>query len=211
MYPITNLQGDIVGFGGRVLDDSKPKYLNSPETLIFDKSNNLYALNKAVLSDRPYFILCEGYMDVIALHKSGFDCAVASLGTAYTQNHAAIIKNYTDHVYLSFDSDGPGINAALRAIPICKAAGLECKIINMKPYKDPDEFMKGLGVEEYEKRIEQAETAYAFLTRIAKQNSLTEEGTLEDKIALYTQIANLAMEVKDNDRLDEEIESFKNR
>ena len=187
MFPIMNINGDTVGFGGRVMDDSKPKYLNSPETIVFDKSNNLYALDKSIYSNRPYFILCEGYMDVISLHQAGFDCAIAALGTAYTKNHASIISNYTSRVYLTFDSDGPGISAALRAIPICHEMGIQCKVINMKPYKDPDEFIKNLGREEFEKRILEAENDFLFESRVnADKHDLT---NLDEKIDFYKESA----------------------
>ena len=147
MFPIMDIHNKVIGFGGRVMGDGEPKYLNSPETKIFDKSRNLYALNFARQSKRPYMLLCEGYMDVIALHQAGFDNAVASLGTSFTSGHASLLKRYTKEVYLTFDSDGAGIKAALRAIPILKEVGLSAKVINMKPYKDPDEFIKALGAE----------------------------------------------------------------
>lgn len=150
MFPIMDVRGKVIGFGGRVMGDGEPKYLNSPETKIFDKSRNLYGLNFARLSKRPQILLCEGYMDVIALHQAGFDNAVASLGTAFTVGHANLLKRYTNEVYLTFDSDGAGVKAALRAIPILKEAGLTAKVINMRPYKDPDEFIKALGAEGYQ-------------------------------------------------------------
>ena len=152
------------------MGDGEPKYLNSPETKIFDKSRNLYALNFARQSKRPYMLLCEGYMDVIALHQAGFDNAVASLGTSFTSGHASLLKRYTKEVYLTFDSDGAGIKAALRAIPILKEVGLSAKVINMKPYKDPDEFIKALGAEAYQERIDQAENSFMFEIRILQQD-----------------------------------------
>ena len=165
MFPIMVLKGV-----GRVMGDGEPKYLNSPETKIFDKSRNLYALNFARQSKRPYMLLCEGYMDVIALHQAGFDNAVASLGTSFTSGHASLLKRYTKEVYLTFDSDGAGIKAALRAIPILKEVGLSAKVINMKPYKDPDEFIKALGAEAYQERIDQAENSFMFEIRILQQD-----------------------------------------
>ena len=127
------------------MGDGKPKYLNSPETPVFDKSRNLYGLHLARTSRKPNIILCEGYMDVIAMHQAGFNQAVASLGTAFTQQQSTILKRYTDEVLLTYDSDEAGIKAALRAIPILKDAGIRAKVINMEPYKDPDEFIKALG------------------------------------------------------------------
>ena len=170
MFPIMDIHNKVIGFGGRVMGDGEPKYLNSPETKIFDKSRNLYALNFARQSNRTYMLLCEGYMDVIALHQAGFDNAVASLGTSFTSGHASLLKRYTKEVYLTFDSDGAGIKAALRAIPILKEVGLSAKVINMKPYKDPDEFIKALGAEAYQERIDQAENSFMFEIRILQQD-----------------------------------------
>lgn len=170
MFPIMDIHNKVIGFGGRVMGGGEPKYLNSPETKIFDKSRNLYALNFARQSKRPYMLLCEGYMDVIALHQAGFDNAVASLGTSFTSGHASLLKRYTKEVYLTFDSDGAGIKAALRAIPILKEVGLSAKVINMKPYKDPDEFIKALGAEAYQERIDQAENSFMFEIRILQQD-----------------------------------------
>ena len=162
MFPIKNQAGKVIGFGGRVMGDGEPKYLNSPETTIFNKSINLYAFDMAKASRSSYFILCEGYMDVIALHQAGFNMAVASLGTAFTPGQANIIKRYVKDVYLSYDSDGPGVKAAIRAAKICREYGLSCKVINMNPYKDPDEFIKNLGREEFQKRIDEAPNAFIF-------------------------------------------------
>ena len=184
IFPIIDVRGNVIGFGGRVMDDSTPKYLNSPETMIFDKSRNLYGLNFARTTKKHQILLCEGYMDVIALHQAGFDNAVAALGTAFTPGHANLLKRYTKEVYLTFDSDGAGIRAAKRAIPILKEAGITAKVINMKPYKDPDEFIKALGAEEYEKRIEQAENSFLFEIRL-----LSEEYDLKDP-AGKTEFAN---------------------
>lgn len=162
MYPIMDVNNRVIGFGGRVMGDGTPKYLNSPETKIFDKSRNLYGLNFARISRKPYFIICEGYMDVISMHQAGFTNAIASLGTAFTSPHASLIKRYVDEVYLAYDSDGAGIKAALRAIPILKSAGLKIKIIHMDPYKDPDEFIKNLGRDAFEERIGKAENSFLF-------------------------------------------------
>ena len=171
MFPIMDVHNKVIGFGGRVMGDGEPKYLNSPETKIFDKSRNLYGLNFARSTKKPQLLLCEGYMDVIALHQAGFDNAVASLGTALTSGHANLLKRYTKNVYLTYDSDGAGVKAALRAIPILKEVGITTKVINMKPYKDPDEFIKALGAEEYQKRIDTAENSFMFEIRILEQHS----------------------------------------
>ena len=170
MFPIFDANGKVVAFGGRVMGDGEPKYLNSPETEIFNKSKTLFGLYFARKTRREQFILCEGYMDVISLHQAGFDNAVASLGTALTEGHAGVLKRYVKDVYLSYDSDGAGQKAALRAIPILKNAGISCRIINMSPYKDPDEFIKNLGAEEYEKRIQNAENSFMYQVRMLQNN-----------------------------------------
>ena len=162
IYPIMDVNNRVIGFGGRVMGDGKPKYLNSPETLIFDKSRNLYGLHRARTSRKPYFIVCEGYMDVISLHQAGFTNAVASLGTALTAGHAALIKRYVNEVYLTYDSDEAGTKAALRAAPILREAGVTTRVIRMEPYKDPDEFIKNLGAEAFEERIRKARNSFMF-------------------------------------------------
>lgn len=162
IFPIMDVNSRVIGFGGRVMGDAKPKYLNSPETVVFDKSRNLYGLNRARTSRKPYFLLCEGYMDVISLHQAGFTNAVASLGTALTPGHASLIKRYVQEVYLTYDSDEAGTKAALRAVPILKSAGISAKVIRMDPYKDPDEFIKNLGAKEYENRIQKARNGFMF-------------------------------------------------
>ncbi len=187
MFPIMNVHNKIIGFGGRVMGDGEPKYLNSPETKIFDKSRNLYGLNFARITKKPQLLLCEGYMDVIALHQAGFDNAVASLGTSLTSGHASLLKRYTKEVYLTFDSDGAGVKAALRAIPILKEAGLSVKIINMEPYKDPDEFIKALGSEEYQKRIEGSENSFLFELRMLERQFHLDDP--EGKTAFYNEAA----------------------
>ena len=169
IFPIQDMNHKVIGFGGRVMGDGTPKYLNSPETMVFDKSRNLYGLNFARTSRAGNFILCEGYMDVIAMHQAGFTQAVASLGTAFTSGQANLLRRYTDEVLLSYDSDGAGVKAALRALEILKEAGLTGKIINLEPYKDPDEFMKNLGKEAFEERIRQAENSFMFEIRMLKR------------------------------------------
>ena len=162
MFPIEDINHRVIGFGGRVMGDGKPKYLNSPETPIFDKSRNLYGLNFARSSRKGNIILCEGYMDVIAMHQAGFNQAVASLGTAFTLGQAGLLKRYAKEVLLSYDSDGAGVKAALRAIGILKEAGLTGRVINLEPYKDPDEFIKNLGAEAFQERIDNAENSFLF-------------------------------------------------
>jgi DNA primase len=187
MFPIMDRNSRVVGFGGRVMGDGEPKYLNSPETKIFDKSRNLYGLHLAKASKRAEILLCEGYMDVIALHQAGFDNAVASLGTAFTQGHSTLLKRYTKEVLLTFDSDLAGISAALRALPILRDAGLTARVINMKPYKDPDEFIKSLGAKAYQERIDQAENSFMFMISVLEQNYNQKDP--ESKTAFFNEIA----------------------
>lgn len=166
MFPIQDASQKVIGFGGRVMGDGKPKYLNSPETPIFDKSRNLFGLNYAKNSRAGYMIICEGYMDVIAMHQAGFNMAVASLGTAFTTGQAMILKRYTDEVILSYDSDEAGTKAALRGIGILKEAGLKGKVLDLRPYKDPDEFIKNEGRDAFEERIKNAENTFFFEVRV---------------------------------------------
>lgn len=187
MFPIMDVHNRVIGFGGRVMGDGEPKYLNSPETKIFDKSRNLYGLNIARSTRKNQLLLCEGYMDVIALHQAGFDNAVASLGTALTSGHASLLKRYTREVYLTYDSDGAGTKAALRAIPILKEVGIITKVINMQPYKDPDEFIKAMGAQAYQERIDQAENSFMFEIRIMQSDY--DMNDPESKTAFYNEIA----------------------
>ena len=170
MFPIMDVNNRVIGFGGRVMGEGTPKYLNSPETMLFDKSRNLYGLNYARTSRKPYMIICEGYMDVIAMHQAGFTNAVASLGTAFTAQHSVLLKRYTQEVRLAYDSDGAGQKAALRAIPILKSAGINVRVIHMDPYKDPDEFIKNLGTEAFQERIDAAESSFMFEISVLEKN-----------------------------------------
>lgn len=187
MFPIMDVNNRVIGFGGRVMGDAKPKYLNSPETVVFDKSRNLYGLNRARTSKKAYFLLCEGYMDVIALHQAGFTNAVASLGTALTPGHASLIKRYVQEVYLTYDSDDAGTRAALRAVPILKEAGIAAKVIRMDPYKDPDEFIKNLGAEEFEKRIHAARNGFLFSLEMLERDF--DMDSPEGKTAFFNEAA----------------------
>ena len=162
IFPIMDLHNRVIGFGGRVMGDGEPKYLNSPETKLFDKSRNLFALNFSRKSRANYFILCEGYMDVISLHQWGFSEAVAALGTAFTEQQADLMKRFNSLIYLCFDSDGAGKKACKRAISILREKKLEGKVICLSPYKDPDEFLKAEGKEAFEKRIEEAKNAFLW-------------------------------------------------
>ena len=170
IFPIMDPSNRIIGFGGRVMGDAKPKYLNSPETKIFDKSRNLYALNIARKTREDYLILCEGYMDVISMHQAGFTNAVASLGTSLTPGHCALLARYTKNVVLSYDSDQAGVNAAIRAIPMLRRAGITPKILKLEPYKDPDEFIKALGHDAMEERLQNAQNALLFEIGAARRS-----------------------------------------
>lgn len=170
IFPIMDVNNRVIGFGGRVMGDGKPKYLNSPETAVFDKSRNLYGLNVARTARKKSMLVCEGYMDVISMHQAGFKNSVASLGTALTTQHASLLKRYTNEVILTYDSDGAGIKAALRAIPMLKAAGISTRVLHMNPYKDPDEFIKTLGPEAFQERMDQAENSFLFEISILERD-----------------------------------------
>ena len=170
MFPIMDVNNRVIGFGGRVLDGSEPKYMNSPETKLFDKSRNLFGLCYARKSRKKSFILCEGYMDVISMHQAGFTNAVASLGTALTEEQCRLLKRYVDEILLTYDSDGAGIKAAKRAMPMLKSVGIRTKVIRMQPYKDPDEFIKAMGQEAFQKRIDEAQNSFLWLIEVMKQD-----------------------------------------
>lgn len=195
MFPILDINSRVIGFGGRVMGEGEPKYLNSPETRIFEKSRNLYGMNFARTSRKSYMLICEGYMDVIALQRAGFTNAVAALGTAFTDQHAMLIKRYVKEAILTFDSDGAGRKAALRAIHILKRTGVAAKVLDMSPYKDPDEFIKNLGADEYQKRIDSATNSFIFEIKM-----LREEYDLNDpqaKAEFYHATANKLLEFPD--------------
>ena len=157
MFPIIDVRGDVIGFGGRVLDDSTPKYLNSPDSPVYNKSRNLFALNIARKSKQGRLILTEGYMDTISLHQAGFDCAVASLGTALTGDHAQLLSRYTGEVVIAYDGDSAGVAAAQRAIPILEKTGMKVKVLRVTGAKDPDEFIKANGAAAFGRLIDQSE------------------------------------------------------
>ncbi len=174
MFPIIDIRGNVIGFGGRVMDDSKPKYLNSPETVIFNKRKNLFAMNLAKKSKLECIILTEGYMDAIALHQYGFDCAVASLGTSLTQEHANLLSKYTKQVVLIYDADEAGQNATRRAVPILEKAGLQVKILRLQGAKDPDEFLKKFGADRFKLLLERSENHAEYrLQNLTRKYDLT--------------------------------------
>ncbi len=165
MFPIMDVNRRVIAFGGRVLGEGKPKYLNSPETKLFDKSKNLYGLYAAKNTKRGSIMLCEGYMDVISLHQAGFTNAAASLGTALTSQQAALLRRYTKEVLLLYDSDEAGVKAAIKAVSLLRHAGVAVKVVNLHPFKDPDDLVKIAGADELEKRIRDAENGFLFSIR----------------------------------------------
>ena len=204
MFPIMDVNNRVIGFGGRVMGDAKPKYLNSPETPVFDKSRNLYGLNRARTSRKPYFLLCEGYMDVISLHQAGFTNAVASLGTSLTPGHASLIKRYVNEVYLTYDSDEAGTKAALRAIPILKEVGITARIIRMEPYKDPDDFIKNLGPEAFQERINKARNGFMFSLEVLERDydMTTPEGKTNFMREVAKRLAEFDEEIERNNYIE---------
>ncbi|MGL4736892.1 MAG: DNA primase [Cellulosilyticaceae bacterium] len=165
MFPIFNLNKKVIAFGGRIIKNGEPKYLNSPESPLFDKSRTLYGLHLARASAHPYYILVEGYMDVIAMHRAGFTQTVASLGTAFTVGHAKLLKRYTNQVVILYDSDDAGVKASMRAIPILRAEGIHTKVLHLKAGKDPDEFLKQHGADELQGLLENAQSDTWFKIR----------------------------------------------
>ena len=191
MFPIIDVRGNVIGFGGRIMkkDDNAAKYLNSPETLIFNKRKNLFALNLAKKSKLGYLILVEGYMDAIALHQYGFDCAVASLGTALTEDGAALLSRYTDQVVLIYDGDEAGQNATKRAIPILEKAGLQVKVLQMRDAKDPDEFLKKFGADKFKLLLEESSNRVEYqLNAIRRKYDLRED---DQKVKFLQESADL--------------------
>ena len=189
MFPIIDVRGNVIGFGGRVMDNSTPKYLNSPETEIFNKRKNLFALNAAKKSKLGYLILVEGYMDAIALHQYGFDCAVASLGTSLTEEHATLLSRYTEQVVLIYDGDEAGQNATKRAIPMLEKAGLQVKVLQMRDAKDPDEFLKKFGADRFRLLLEESSNRVEYQLRaIQKKYDLSVD---EDRVKFIGEAAEL--------------------
>ena len=187
MFPIIDVRGNVIGFGGRVMDDSTPKYLNSPETEIFNKRKNLFALNFAKKSKLGYLILVEGYMDAIALHQYGFDCAVASLGTSLTEEHAVLMSRYTQQVILIYDGDEAGQRATQRAIPMLEKAGLQVKVLKMRDAKDPDEFLKKFGADRFRILLEESSNRVEYQLRaIQKKYDLSSD---EERVNFVTEAA----------------------
>lgn len=201
MFPIFDYRGNVIGFGGRVLDDSLPKYLNSPDTLIFNKRHNLYGLNFARknLSSRTV-ILVEGYMDLISLYQYGIQIAVATLGTALTSQQARLIKRYADNVIISYDSDGPGTKASLRAIDILVEAGLSVKVLDLKDAKDPDEYVRKYGTDEYRNAMKDAVPRIKF--KIDNLKSTFDLSKDQDNIKFAQEAVNIIKQLKSPVEID---------
>ncbi len=189
MFPIIDVRGHVIGFGGRVMDDGEPKYLNSPETVIFNKRKNLFALNVAKKTKMGKIILTEGYMDAISLHQYGFDCAVASLGTALTEEQALLLSKYTDQLVLIYDGDEAGQNATKRAIGILEKTGMQVKVLRMRGAKDPDEFLKKYGADRFRVLLEESENHVEYqLQSLQRKYDLKED---EQRVQFLQEAAQL--------------------
>ena len=194
MVPIIDIRGNVIAFGGRVLDDSKPKYLNTADTLAFKKTNNLFALNFAKSSGGKQLILCEGYMDVIALHQAGFTNAVAALGTSFTAEHARLIARYAEEVILVFDADSAGQKGTQRAIGLLRQTGVDIRVISIPDGKDPDEFIKHHGPERFRLLLERSANDVEYrLIALGKRHML---GTADGKVAYLREAAALLAELQ---------------
>lgn len=175
MFPIIDLRGDVIGFGGRVLGDGTPKYLNSPDTPVFNKSRNLFALNLAKTTKLGRIVLTEGYMDTISLYQAGFDCAVASLGTALTADHAKLLSRFTKEVVICYDADAAGVQAANRAIPMLEKTGLKVRVLRVSGAKDPDEFIRKYGPDAFARLLDQSENYVEYnLGQLQSKYDLTD-------------------------------------
>lgn len=194
MFPIFDVHGRIIAFGGRVLDNSQPKYLNSPDTALFDKSTNLYGLNYARVSRKNELFIVEGYMDVIAMYQAGFHNTVASLGTAFTSGHASLIKRYAKEVILLYDSDEAGVRATLRAIPILQSANIKVRVLHLPNQQDPDDYIAKNGAGAMEKLAENAMGAVTFQILIIKQKY--DINDVEQKIRFIEEVATLISELQ---------------
>lgn len=187
MFPIIDVRGNVIGFGGRVMDGSEPKYLNSPESLIFNKRKNLFALDKAKKTKMGMLVLTEGYMDTISMHQYGFDCAVASLGTALTSEQAGVLAKYTKQMVLCYDGDAAGQNAAKRAIGVLEPTGISVRVLRMEGAKDPDEFLKKYGPERFRQLLGASEDQAIYqLETIRRKHDLTVD---DEKVAFLKEAA----------------------
>lgn len=181
MFPVIDVRGSVIGFSGRILDDGEPKYMNSPETLVFNKSRNLFALNLAKKSKKGYIILSEGNIDVVSLHQAGFDCAVASLGTSLTGEQARLISRYTGEVVIAYDGDAAGQKASQRAIGILEKLDLKVRVLRLSGAKDPDEYIKKFGAPAFENILSRSENHVEYrLTELSSKYDLNSD---EDRVS----------------------------
>lgn len=210
MFPIFDVHGRVIAFGGRVINEGQPKYLNSPETKLFNKSRNLYGMNIVRRSRSERVIIVEGYMDVIALHQAGFDYAVASLGTAFTAGQANLLKKYSDEVILAYDTDQAGIRATLRAIPILQNVGLSVRILSVKDAKDPDEFIKIHGADAFSQLVDESVSSFMYeIEELEKIYKLDDpEGKTKFSIAVVKKLLTLENEVERDNYLDAIISEY---
>lgn len=198
MFPIIDVRGNVIGFGGRVMDGSEPKYLNSPESMVFNKRKNLFALNVAKKTKMEMLVLTEGYMDTITMHQYGFDCAVASLGTSLTQEQAGMLSKYTKQMVLCYDGDQAGQNAAKRAISILEKTGISVRVLRMEGAKDPDEYLHRFGAEKFRRLLGQSEdqAVYQLETIRRKFDMNSDEGRVGflQEAAVFLATLNSAVE-----------------
>ena len=193
IFPIFNVRGNVIGFGGRIMDNTQPKYLNSPETVIYSKRKNLYALNFAKKYSQERLIIVEGYMDAVSLNQAGVKNAVASLGTAFTEEQARLIKKYTKEVVLSYDMDNAGQNATLRAIKILEDANIPVRILIIPQGKDPDEFIKHYGKDVFDKLVDKALSAFEYKVKRLKENINIE--SVDGRVKFLNEIAKIISNV----------------
>jgi len=180
IYPIFDVRGNVIGFGGRVIDNSMPKYMNSPETLVYNKGRSLYALNFAKNSEEKRMLVVEGYMDVISLHQSGIINTVASLGTALTESQGRILKKYAEEIIISYDADTAGQSATMRGLDLLSEIGCNVRVLTIQQGKDPDEFIKNNGIEEFKKLIDSSLSLVEYKIQITKK--LIDTDSIEGKI-----------------------------
>ncbi len=196
MFPVIDVRGDVIGFSGRILGDGEPKYMNSPETLVFNKSRNLFALNLAKKSKNGYIILAEGNIDVVMMHQAGFDSAVASLGTSLTPEQARLISRYTNEVVIAYDSDGAGKKAAQRAIGLLEKLDVKVKVLSMTGAKDPDEYIKLKGADAFRNLLEKSENHIDYrLQRITDKYDLAVD---EQKVAFLKEASEMVAQLPGN-------------
>ena len=201
MFEIHDVKGRVIGFSGRVMDGGEPKYKNSPESEFFRKRNNLYGFDQAIYSEKKYIILCEGQMDIIAMHQAGFTNAVATLGTALTEVQVRMIRNFTKCVVLLYDGDQAGEKATKKAIELFQNTGVEVFIANTAPCKDPDEFLKTYGKDAVRKKIKAAITDLEYMVQLA----VNEDGAPD-----YNEISNILLKNYEPEKLKKLVEKKRN-